>query len=125
MTVGVRRVRIGRWLPDDPYPIADVEEWPDDPPSEDAGDRCTALATELRRILALASELGEHVASATDVDVDDDPVLASYQLVGLAPFGSLDRLALLAAPSVGARLDLLASLLLDLELVIVSRLERG
>ena len=45
--------------------------------------------------------------------------------VGLAPFGSLDRLALLAAPSVGARLDLLASLLLDLELVLVSRLERG
>ena len=125
VTVGVRRVRIERWLPDDPYPIADVEDWPDDPPPIDAGERCAALAAELRRILALASELGEQVAPATEVELADDPVLASYQLVALAPFGTLDRLALLAAASVEARLDLLASLLVDLEIVLVSRLDRG
>src|SRR5688572_1877568 len=31
-TVGVRRIRVEAWLPDDPYPIASVEDWPDPPP---------------------------------------------------------------------------------------------
>ena len=29
-TVGVRRVRVARWLDDDPYPRAEVEDWPDE-----------------------------------------------------------------------------------------------
>ena len=29
VTVGTRRIRVDQWLPDDPYPRADVEEWPD------------------------------------------------------------------------------------------------
>ena len=28
-TIGTRRIRVTQWLPDDPYPRADVEEWPD------------------------------------------------------------------------------------------------
>ena len=27
--MGVRRLRVRRWLPDDPYPLAVVEDWPD------------------------------------------------------------------------------------------------
>src|SRR5436190_21485028 len=27
--VGVRRARVVRWLPDGPYPMAEVEDWPD------------------------------------------------------------------------------------------------
>ena len=29
VAVGTRRIRINAWLPDDPYPIADVDDWPD------------------------------------------------------------------------------------------------
>ena len=29
VTVGTRRFRVTSWLPDDPYPRADIEEWPD------------------------------------------------------------------------------------------------
>src|SRR5438045_6955857 len=29
-TVGVRRLRVRAWLEDDPYPRADVDDWPDE-----------------------------------------------------------------------------------------------
>jgi Lon protease-like protein len=125
VTVGVRRVRVVRWLDDDPYPRAELEEWPDDEPPASCSPRCESLAAELRRVLALASELGASVPSATGVEVSDDATKASYQLASLLPVGPLDKLALLAASSVGARLDLLASLLADTEAVLVSRLGGG
>ena len=34
-TVGVERIEVERWLPDDPYPEADASPWPDDPPDGD------------------------------------------------------------------------------------------
>src|SRR5215217_7145860 len=30
MTVGARRIRVNEWLPDDPYPVAEIEDWPDE-----------------------------------------------------------------------------------------------
>src|SRR6476646_946546 len=30
VTIGTRRIRVNGWLPDDPYPKADVEDWPDE-----------------------------------------------------------------------------------------------
>ncbi|MEM1335184.1 MAG: LON peptidase substrate-binding domain-containing protein, partial [Actinomycetota bacterium] len=32
VTVGIRRIRVNAWLPDDPYPLADVDDWPDTDP---------------------------------------------------------------------------------------------
>ena len=32
VAVGTRRIRILAWLPDDPYPLADVDDWPDEEP---------------------------------------------------------------------------------------------
>ncbi|MGB8857850.1 MAG: LON peptidase substrate-binding domain-containing protein, partial [Ilumatobacteraceae bacterium] len=34
IAVGVRRCRIRAWLPDDPYPVADLVDWPDEEPAE-------------------------------------------------------------------------------------------
>src|SRR3954454_16073722 len=34
-TVGDRRIRVRSWLPDDPYPRADIDEWPDPAPAAD------------------------------------------------------------------------------------------
>ena len=123
-TVGVRRIRVVEWLPDDPYPRAMVEDWPD--PVVPAGlDELRADAvTALRRVLAMAAELGEQVASAT-VDVNDDPAVASYQLTALAPVGPLDRLTLLAAPGVVERYDVLLQALADAEAVLATRLGGG
>ena len=121
-TVGTRRVRVGSWLPDDPYPRAEVEDWPDE---DDGTSRADDVWVDLRRVLALAAEVGERVPPAAAAEPVDDPVAASYQLASLLPVGPLDRLALLAAPTVGARLDLAAELLADLEVVLATRLDGG
>lgn len=123
-TVGVRRIRMLSWLPDDPYPMAEVEEWPDadaapgmaEHPSGVSADTIASLRGRARRAAALAVELGD-IASLPDGTLDDDPSLASFQLVAMAPVTSLDRQQLLAAPSTAARLAGLAAALDDLEQV--------
>jgi Lon protease-like protein len=110
MAVGVRRVRVEAWLADDPYPRAEVADWPDDEdePAERAG-AVTALAEGgdvlalLRRAAALRAELGDVGQIPVDPTLADDLVAASYQAVALAPLGPADRQELLAAPSPAAR----------------------
>jgi Lon protease-like protein len=124
-TVGDRRVRVETWLEDDPFPRAELVDWPDAEPTDGDPARLEAVAAALRRVLAMASELGEPVPPVASVELVDDVVTASYQLASLAPLGPLDRLALLASASPGARLDLLATLLDDVGAVLASRLGGG
>jgi uncharacterized protein len=123
-TVGTRRIRISRWLEDDPYPRAEVEDWADPPPPEDVHTRLAATTAVLRRVLAAGGRSGEETARATD-ELADDPVVASYQAVALSPFGPADRQALLEAPSVPERLDRLRDLLFDEERFLARRRELG
>lgn len=124
-TVGARRIRVDAWLPDDPYPRAEVTDWPDPEPAVDDGDRLDGAFAELRRVLAMAAELGEPVPPMAELELAGDIVVASYQLAALAPVGPLDRLGLLGAPTVAARLDRLADLLDDLATVLATRLGGG
>jgi Lon protease-like protein len=124
-TLGVRRIRVRTWLPDDPYPFAEVEEWPDPPAVDGDREQLDAVTSDLRRVLALAAELGDIVSSAAGVDLADDVEVASYQLAGLTPVGPLDRLGLLAAPTVRERLDRVGALLIDVEAVLATRLDGG
>lgn len=120
--VGTRRIRVTRWLDDDPYPRADVEDWDDPEPTPALGDAVASTVAVLRRVLARASELGDPAAAATQ-DLAEDPVLASYQLAALAPFGPSDQLSLLAAPSAEARVDQLRTMLEEEEQFLIRRLE--
>jgi Lon protease-like protein len=121
-TVGTTRVRVTEWLEDDPYPRADVAPWPDD-----LGEPVdtTELWSTVRRVLALAAEVGERVVPAATVEAVDDPTAASYQLASLLPIGPLDRYELLRAPTVESRLRLGAELLADVEVVLATRLDGG
>ena len=90
-TVGVRRIRVEHWLPDDPYPRAEVEPWEEPPP----GDiEIGGLVRRLRRVLGLSAELGEAAPPAT-MELSEDPALATYQVAALAA----DR----PRPAAGAR----------------------
>ena len=122
--VGVRRIRILRWLPDAPYPRAEVEDWPDPEPGPDAAALAASVVPRFRRVLALAAEAGEAVPPAT-VELSDEPVVASHEMTALAPLGPLDSLGLLAAPSPEARLRTLDELLEDAATVLASRLGGG
>ena len=121
--VGVRRIKVEHWLPDDPFPRAMVTDWPDDP-VEDADAATRALEevlVRLRRALALQAELGEP-GPPVDVEVSPDPALASHQVGVLAPLGPLDRLALLSAPGVAERLATAAVLIDDAADLLQARL---
>jgi Lon protease-like protein len=121
VAVGTRRIRINAWLPDDPYPIADVDDWPDvDPDAPNLGLHVAATHTRVRAALALAARLGE--ADATDAEISDDPLVATYHLATLAPIGPADRLKLLAAEGPADRLDLLDGILDDVEAMLKFRL---
>ena len=103
IAIGDRRLRVERWLDDDPYPRAEVADHPDPAPGPGELDRLPDVAAALRTALAKAAEAGDPVAPAT-LELSDDPVLASHQAVGLAPIATLDRHRLLAVASVGERL---------------------
>lgn len=122
--VGNERLRINAWLPDDPYPVADVDLWPDAdlrPGDEtDAFDRRVAqLHERVNHLNELAADLGDGVPEETEIS--DDPVLAGYHLGSLAPIGPADRFRLLEAPGLAARLDVLDAALDDVEAVLKFR----
>jgi Lon protease-like protein len=121
--VGVRRVRVLQWLTDDPFPQAELEEWPDGPGAVDVGDLDGATAT-FRRVLATAAELGLPAPPAT-LEMADDPAVALLQMTVAAPMGPLDRQALLCAEGPRERLALLVELLRDQEELLAAQVAMG
>lgn len=132
VTVGIRRARVDAWLPDDPYPLADVHDWPDETEYADSIDGLSADAqlsavlvrtfAKVRRINALAAEVGEgHPDLAAEIS--DDVVLGSFQLCALAPLGAADQHRLLAAAGAGERLRLLDEAIDDVEAALLFRLQ--
>lgn len=112
IAIGERRIRVQRWLPDDPYPRAEVEDLTDPAPSEAEVEALPVVVAKLRTALARSVELGDTTTPPT-VELSDDPALASLQASALAPIATIDRHALLAAETVGLRLARLDDLLID------------
>lgn len=112
VAVGVRRIRVERWLPDDPYPRAEVVDLPDPAPSDSEVDVLPEVVARLRTALARAAELGDTAVPAT-VELSTDAALASHQASALAPIATIDQHALLSAETVGLRLARLHDLLGD------------
>ncbi len=130
VAVGTRRIRVTRWLPDDPFPVAEVEDWQDehdehdthDEHDNDSGGSATddldtvfrRVAARVRRTAALAVELGD-MAGLAVADISDDPLVGSYQLAVLAPLGGADGYDLLCAPGPRSRLEMLDRRLDDVD----------
>jgi Lon protease-like protein len=108
------RFRVRDWLPDDPYPRAAVQLWPDEP-----GDPVTlAQVLEVEdRVVALF----ERIATARDAVLPDREVLLGYReadaadvgnrlyaLASRLPIGAADRYSVLSAPSLVERLAALS-----------------
>lgn len=123
VAVGVRRIRVNAWLPDDPYPLADVDDFPDvDPDPPGLALDVAATHGRVRSALALAVELGEVEMDVEETEIADDPLVATYHLASLAPIGPADRFRLLAATGPKQRLDLLDEVLDDVEAMLKFRL---
>jgi uncharacterized protein len=107
------RIRVCDWLPDDPYPRAMVQAWPDEPGEpvtadqlEELEDRVMAL---FERIAAARNVLLPDRAVVLGSDADTvDPGLRLYELASRVPIGPADRYSVLAAPSAAERLAALS-----------------
>jgi Lon protease-like protein len=110
-TEGGRRLRVRAWLPDDPYPQAEVDEL-DDPPAG-AGELAARapLAAAFDRVVALARELGASVPD--DLALADDPNRAAWEATAIAPIGPLDVLAILREDDPVARAERVTVALID------------
>jgi Lon protease-like protein len=104
------RIRVCQWLPDDPYPRATVQVWPDEP-----GDAVTSA--QLRDVEDKVIGLFERIAEARGVVLPDRDVLLGYvetdaddagqrlfTLASRIPLGAADRYSVLSAPSAADRL---------------------
>jgi len=124
VTVGTRPIRVLEWLPDDPFPRARTSALDDDPTlPPDAADRVGSLAVQVRRCLALASELGS--SGPVDVELSEDVWLATYQAAVLAPLGSLDRQRVLGTTSATERLVVVEELVAEQHELLEARLRLG
>ncbi len=110
LSVGVGRIRIDEWMPDDPYPQAAIVDWPD---HSVAGESDLVAYRRLlgshRRLLGLTAELGHDVGPVQELS--DDPLLGSFQIAATAPLSTHDRQQVLSAATLEQRLPVLEQIM--------------
>jgi Lon protease-like protein len=121
VATGTHRFCVERWLPDDPYPLAEVRRLAEPDWHERDRPRLEQATSEVRRALAYAAELGEATYAAT-FDLPDDAALGLWQLVAMAPIGPVDKQRLLEIAEHGPRLDQLVELVREEAAILAYRL---
>ena len=118
LAVGTTRFEVDRWLPDDPYPRAVINELKNPITSPNA---LPIAETEMkvRRTLALMSEAGYDVGD-TGFEVSEETRVAVDQLCALAPLSPLDAQGLLGIDSPPERLARLQNIL-DEEIAVLQQ----
>ena len=97
-SVGGQRFRVNAWLPDDPYPIADIDFLPDLIWNDSLTLARENLELKVRNLLAFASEFGD-LQYGPDTELSEDPMDSCWQLAGILPVGPLDQVDLLKSQS--------------------------
>ena len=97
-SVGAQRFRVNAWLPDDPYPLADIDFIPDLIWDASLTPAKTHLEEQVRKLLSFASEFGD-LQYGPDTEFSDDPIEACWQMAGVLPIGQLDQRDLLGSVS--------------------------
>jgi Lon protease-like protein len=121
VAVGTERLRVNAWLPDDPYPLADVDLWPDDDRGvldlDAAAGQVAELHARVRALNAEVAALGQgaegELTPPPDTEISDDPHLGLYHLGSLSPIGPADRQRMLEAATLTARMGVFAEALDD------------
>ncbi len=100
VTVGVERFKVSQWLPDDPYPQAEIELWPDASPEGPDEATFEQVVGKFRRCMALTSEAGFDIGPMPEALESGD--LGTMQMAAMLPIGPFDKQQLLGmADSVG------------------------
>ena len=97
-SIGTQRFRVNAWLPDDPYPIADIDFLPDLIWNDSLTLARENLELKVRNLLAVASEFGD-LQYGPDTELSEDLMDSCWQLAGILPVGPLDQVDLLKSQS--------------------------
>jgi Lon protease-like protein len=124
LTTGAQRIRVLRWLPEHPYPRAEVEEIEDPPLRAEAERLVQETLRVLRRVNVLRYELGLDDSPFMG-QLSSDPIRASYEAATIARLGPLDAQRLLEMPSAESRLEALSAFLGEEAAALEQRLADG
>lgn len=94
---GAERFRVVQWLPDDPYPRAEVEILDGFQQGDVSGSDVEATEALVRDTLRTVAELGGETTWPSDLELSEDPVEKAWQLAGISPLGPLDHYDFLAS----------------------------
>lgn len=121
---GSHRFRVAQWLPEDPFPAANVEEIADPEWNPDWDPLLTRAEATVRQALSMASELGEQGARPSFA-LSPDPSVAAWQLCAVSPLGPFDRQRLLEVDGPEDRLQVLSEETAAIAQVLAFRLRGG
>ncbi len=104
--VAEERIRVSSWLPDDPYPRAEVEPWPD---TESGPVDLSPLFESLERLHHLLDRLtdGNAPPPPSPSELPEDPGERLFAIARNVPMGEADRYAVLSTPGPAERLEVL------------------
>jgi Lon protease-like protein len=122
LAAGVERLQVVEWLADDPFPRCIADRLPDGPQTPET-DRLRDLAVDLIDQLVRRHFAGRGRPPELP-HLDEDPSLASFQLLSLSPLGPLDQLKALQMPDPSSRLRFLVELL-ESEILVFDALSGG
>ena len=122
LAVGTERLKVDTWFADDPFPVASVHVWPDEPDSSSQGPDIEGLLDVHSRLMAVLVEMRSDLVPPK-MELGDDEAEIVYQLAVASPLGPLDRFRLLATPGLAERARVLAVELGELEGVLRAELE--
>lgn len=133
LAVGHSRLRVSRWLDDDPFPRAEVEPWPCEPDGgaggtaggvaasdDDLARKFDQVTETVRRVWGLRREMGARDPEVPDLFPLDSQ--GSFMLANQIPLQQYDRQRLLKTPGVMGRLGLLEELLLENEQLLLAQI---
>ncbi len=106
VATGQRRIRVEGWLPDAPFPQAEVEDLPPSPCANCSPVLVSAEAS-VRRLRWLLSELEDVPPLSPQLQFTGHPEQVGWELCDMAPLTSLDQQRLLAEEGLANRMALL------------------
>lgn len=123
IAAGTRRFDVVQWLPDDPYPNAVVRDRSEATTIQSETALAVADVAENLQRLLLAARTNGYPVEALDAQIAEDAALGSFQLAGLAPFGSYDRQRVLQIDDPQERLSTVNELIDQMYKTIIAEAE--